>query len=447
MDFKTQKFLIVGLSYSGKSATEVLLSLGAECYVFDDGQSSSIASTKEHLSVIGAKTVEKETVYAVLSKVDVLVLSPGVAIDHPLAIEAKKQKKRIIGELELGYLLSKAVFVGVTGTNGKTTTCSLINEILKNSQKNCCLVGNIGIPLTSKALSMERDCIAVTEVSSFQLETVSSFSPHVAVILNITPDHLTRHYNMENYVYLKKRILRNLRESEYAVLNFDDSTVKEAGKNLKAKVLYFSLKEKVDGVYRNEGEIFYKDERIILEEEISLKGEYNVANVMASIAVTKLLGVDTKTINETLKNFKGVKHRMELVKECNGVKYINDSKSTNVDSAIKAIESVKEPTVLIVGGKDKGLTYDLLFETIKKSNVVHTVIMGEAKYKLLDSANACGYTDFTVTSNFDKAVKIAAVECPQGGCVLLSPACSSFDEFTGYEERGQRFTDIVENMS
>lgn len=446
MDIINQAFLVVGLGASGISATQIILKRGGVCCIYDDNAEIYKNTNVCTLISAGAKPILKDEIEEIIGKIDVVILSPGIPLDHEIAVKCKNKGKRIIGELEFGYLLSFPTYVCITGTNGKTTTTSIVQEILRQGNRNVHVVGNIGIPITSKCESFKSEDVVVCEVSSFQLETFTSFIPHVAVILNITPDHLSRHYNMDNYIYLKGKILRNLRESEYCVLNAEDATVKQFASAVRAKVIYFSDKREVDGAYLKEGKIYYKGEDILSVDEIPILGEHNVQNTLASVAISKILGYDNQTIANGIKLFKGVKHRIELVKEKNGVSYINDSKATNIDATISAINCVDKPIVLILGGKDKGLDYELLFEEIKRKDVVHVVLTGETRYAMLECASRMGYYAVTLSSSFESAVKIASIECPDGGAVLLSPACSSFDSFSGYEERGNRFCEIVEKI-
>ncbi len=447
MDIVNQKFLVLGVSKSGSAATEFLLKKGAVCYIYEDVKIPKVNEAIERLLSLGAIRCERENADRILSEIDVVVISPGVPINFDLAVKAKNLKKRIIGELELGFLSFYPVIVGVTGTNGKTTTCSLIDAILKGAGVKDKLVGNIGVPITSVLDEVDKETVFITEVSSFQLESVSTFTPHIACVTNVSPDHLERHYSFENYVFLKKRILSNLKESEYAVLNFDDEIVKGFAEGLRAKTIFVSIKEKVDGSYEEDGKLYYNGEYVIDRDEIPLKGDHNVYNALYAIAVCKLLKVPTNLINFALKEFKGVKHRIELIKEVSGVKYFNDSKSTNTASAITAIDSMDRPTVLILGGSEKGENYEKLFEKIKSSNVKHTVITGSSRFNMLSAAGKIGYVNFTVTPDFSSAVQIASLLASEGESVLLSPACASFDAFSGYEERGEKFCEIVESLS
>ena len=443
MYVKTQKFLVLGASKSGCASTKHILSKGGICYVFEEKNTPKIQNALKELTELGAISVNAEQVESVLNEIDVLVISPGVPINHSIAVKAKAKNIRIIGELEFGFCEFQPCVVAITGTNGKTTTATLIDSILKQANIKSQLVGNVGIPVTSTISQTDKNTVFVAEVSSFQLESVNAFCPHVACVLNISPDHLERHYSMDNYVFLKKRILKNQRESEYTVLNFDDQTVKAFFSETRGKITWVSLLGTVDGAYREQGKLYYKGEYIIDESELTLYGEHNVYNALFAIASAKIMGVDTKDIVKALKNFKGVKHRIELIGEKNGVKFYNDSKATNTASTIVAINTVKEPIVLILGGSEKGEDYRELFNTIKNGGVKHIVLTGASRFNMLDTAGQIGFTDLTVTADFNYAVKIAKMISTKGDSVLLSPACASFDCFNGYEERGEAFVRLI----
>lgn len=443
---KRQNFLILGVSKSGYAVAEYLVGQKATVRVYEDYDNDKIEKTIGQLKTIGVERLNKEQAEEWVVQADVIVLSPGVPINHPLAVMAKELNKRIIGELEFGFIQFTPTIIAVTGTNGKTTTVSIIDEILKSANISCKLVGNVGVPITSKLCELTPSDVCIAEVSSFQLETVNSFCPHVSCVLNIAPDHLERHYSMENYVYLKKRIYKNQRESEFTVLNYDDNVVRNFEQELRSKVVWVSTKEKVDGAYREEGKLYYKGEYVINQSSLKLQGEHNVYDTLFAIAVSKIMGVETQVINKALMEFKGIKHRLELVCEKNGIRYINDSKATNTASTISAVQTLKRPTVLILGGSEKGENYDLLFERIKLSCVKHVVLTGSSKFNMLESAGNVGYSEITLTKDFDVAVKVARLYANQGEDVLLSPACASFDAFGGYQERGERFIKDVEEL-
>ena len=443
MYVKNRKFLILGVSKSGIAAAKYLLNRNADCFYYEEMSGEKIAAAKRELNALGGIEATAENIAAVLAETDVVVISPGVPINHPVAVKAKSLGKRIVGEFELGYESFTPTFVGVTGTNGKTTTVSLIDAILKEAGTESKLVGNIGVPLTSELENCGKDTIFIAEVSSFQLESVSEFHPYISCILNISPDHLERHYSMENYIFLKKRIFANQRASDYCVLNYDDETVRSFYPDIKAKVVWVSCEEEVDGAYLKDGALYFKGEKITEASDIPLVGGHNIYNALFAAAVSKLLGVPASAIAKAINEFKGVPYRTQLVAEINGVKFINDSKSTNTASAMTAIVAAKIPTVLILGGSEKGENYDKLFECIKNSAVKHVVLTGVSRRNMLAAADKAEYHDITVCADFDYAVKIAAMMANSGEQVLLSPACASFDAFSNFEERGERFNEIA----
>lgn len=443
MYFKTQKFLIIGASKSGFAVIKHLTSRGADCRVYEELRTQKAVQALDRLKELGINNLTREQVESTIKEIDVVVLSPGVPINHEIAVRAKQLGKRIIGELEFAYSTFIPPIIAVTGTNGKTTTVTLIDEILERANVEKKLVGNIGVPMTAKLSEITNQTVCVTEVSSFQLESVNSFCPHVACVLNIAPDHLERHYSMDNYIYLKKRVFKNQRESEYTVLNFDDQTVKNFFTETKAKVVWVSTKGKVEGAYVSGGKLYYYDEFIADQSDLRLGGEHNLYNVLFAVAVTKIFGVETQVIVQALKEFKGVKHRIELIATKSGIEFYNDSKATNTASTISALEAMKKPTVLILGGSEKGEIYDALFDKIKESSVKHVVLTGASRFNMLDCAGRKGVTDITVTEDFFFAIKIARLFAVDGDAVLLSPACASYDNFNGFEERGEAFVKAV----
>ena len=446
MYVKNQKFLVLGVSKSGFAAANHILDKGGVCYFYEEITDPKLTENIKILTARGAINATAD-VDGILPEIDIVIISPGIPINHEVAVKAKRMGKRIIGEFTFGYLECSPTFLGITGTNGKTTTVNIISEILKCASVDTRLVGNVGVPVSSSLDGFSTDTMYVAEVSSFQLESVDYFCPHIACVLNISPDHLERHYSMENYVYLKKRIVANLTPSEYAVLNYDDEIVKGFSEETKAKTVWVSASEKIDGAYYKEGKLFYKDEFIIEESELPIKGLHNIYNALFAIAATKTLGIDNESVVSGLKNFKGVRHRIELIAEVNGVKYYDDSKATNTASAISAIESINAEKVLILGGSEKGEKYDKLFETIKRNNVKHVVLTGASKFNMLKSASECGFSDITITFDFKNAVKIAILMAESGDCVVLSPACASFDRFKNYEERGDFFAETVKEFT
>ncbi|MDE7082633.1 MAG: UDP-N-acetylmuramoyl-L-alanine--D-glutamate ligase [Clostridia bacterium] len=447
MYFKSQKFFVAGMSVSGESSARFLLERGADVYIYDDVVSDKVQAVMAELSGIGAHIVTADTCEAAALKCDILVLSPGIPIDNALPVAFRKQGKAIIGEEELAAMFLRATAVAVTGTNGKTTTVTMLNEVLNATGAHSVACGNNGHPLIEEVEDLTFNDYAVIEISSFQLETLSSLRPHIAVVTNVTEDHLNRHYNMENYVFLKSKILKNLRESEYAVLNYDDPIVREFANKTKAKVVYFSMQTRVNGAYYENGSVYFNGEKYFDVTELTINGVHNAYNALASVAVAGILGLDKKTTSQAICAFKGVKHRIQVVREVNGVTYVDDSKGTNVDASLKAAQSMANPTVILLGGKDKGDDYVPLFEGLGSTPVIHAIIYGENRFKMLNAAIKAGFVGFSLCSEFNTAVKLAQFIAKPGQCVLLSPASSSFDSFLNYEERGDAFREIVEKIN
>ncbi len=443
---KQQTFLLLGLSRSGKSATEFLLAQGAKTYIYDDVGGERVEKTANELTAKGAIWVQKENIAKTADICDVLVLSPGIPIDHPLAVSFKRKGKAVVGETELAARNMRCPIIAVTGTNGKTTTVSLLAEILRTGGYIANACGNVGTPMIDFC-GMPQDGVAVAEISSFQMETLNSLCPHIAVVLNVTEDHLNRHYNMENYIFLKAKLLKNSSEAEYAVLNYDDTVVRTFAEKTKARVVWFSVRERVQGAYYENGDLYFGEEKILSANELFAGGLHNIQNALAAIAAAKIMRIKNEDIAKVLSSFKGIKHRMELVGEIGGVQYIDDSKGTNVDATVKAIQTLKRETVLLLGGKNKGYDYTKLFAVMRKSSVVHAVLYGENRYELLKCAREQGFEDFSLCNRFAFAVQIAVMQAKSGQAVLLSPASASFDEFASYEERGDTFVQIVRSLT
>ncbi len=443
MYIANKTFLVFGISKSGFSIANYILDCRAKCYIYEEIENEKVNSSIEKLLSKNAIKTDIESIKNNIKIFDAIILSPGVPLNHPLAVFFKENGKFVTGELEFSYLLNQPTYIGVTGTNGKTTTVSLINEVLSKANLNYTLAGNIGIPLSSKINEIDKESIVLCEVSSFQLETTKNFNPNIACVLNISPNHLDRHYSMENYSFLKKKILKNQSEYDYAVLNYDDEIVKSFSDSIKSNVIFVSLKEKVDGCYIENDYFCYKDEKIMKINEFSLIGEHNQYNLLFCIAVCKILGINNDILINAIKEFKGVKHRLEFVKEINGVKYLNDSKSTNTLSTINAIKTMVTPTILILGGSEKGEKYNNLFKSIKYYGIKHTILTGASRFNMIKSAVEEDYTSFSVIPDFDYAFYTASTLAEKGDTVLLSPACASFDCFSDFEKRGERFISLV----
>ncbi len=442
MYVKNQTFLVLGVSKSGMSSAKNILTRGGKCYLYEELSNQKIKDSISELVGLGAVVIGVDEVEQVLNQVDVVVISPGIPINHRVAVLAKQLNKKIMGELEFGYQLLAPTIIAVTGTNGKTTTVSFIDAIFNKAKLNCSLCGNVGLPLTS-VIEDKNDKIYIVEVSSFQLESTSDFKPHIACFINFSPDHLERHYTMQNYLYLKKRIFKNQSQSEYAVINYDDENIKEIAGEIKSKLIYVSLNQVVDGAYVQDKTLYYKGEKIIDMNDLALSGEHNIYNALFAICVSKIMGISSEIISEALKEFKGVRHRIEFICKQNGISFFNDSKATNTASTISAIKSMKNSTILIVGGSEKGEDYKRLFSEINSSKIIHTVITGASGLNMIKACEEVGYKNYTLTTTFKNAVSISKALAKEGQNVLLSPACASFDSFKNYVERGDKFIEIV----
>lgn len=450
MEISGKKVLVAGSGISGVGAVELLENHGAEVILYDGNEKLTKEEIRQKLHagtkaeiLIGA--LPKETVEAL----DVVILSPGVPTDLPIVNEMRKAGALITGEVELAYEFGRGDVLAITGTNGKTTTTTLLGEIMRACREEVYVVGNIGNPYTVAAGKMTDKSVAVAEMSSFQLETVIDFRPKVSAILNVTPDHLNRHYTMENYSNAKKNIAKNQTEDDYCILNYEDETTREFGKNICAQVLYFSSRHKLErGIYLEDKNIVYRNPKEVVVcsvDELQLLGVHNYENYMAAIAMAAVYGVPLDLIRKVVKDFRGVEHRIEYVTEKGGVVYYNDSKGTNPDAAIKGIQAMNRPTVLIGGGYDKGSSYKAWIQSFD-GKVKKLVLVGQTKEKIAEDAKACGFCDYVFADTFEEAVLTAAETAQEGDAVLLSPACASWGMFPNYEVRGEKFKEIVNSL-
>lgn len=443
-----KKVLVFGSGISGIGAVKLLEDHGAEVVLYDGNESLDQASLREQL---GEKTtiVLGEFPEHLLEELDLVVLSPGVPTDLPIILAMKEHGIQAIGEVELAYAFGKGDVLAITGTNGKTTTTSLLGEIMKCHQEEVFVVGNIGNPYTVAAGQMTERSVAVAEMSSFQLESIETFRPKVSAILNFTPDHLNRHHTMEAYVEAKKQIAKNQTAEDYCVLNYEDERTKAFGEEVKAQVLYFSSAHKLErGIYLDDGKMIYKNpEEVIVchVDELQILGIHNYENVMAAVAMAAVYGVPMDTIRKAILAFKGVEHRIEYVTEKDGVVYYNDSKGTNPDAAIKGIQAMNRKTVLIGGGYDKNSEYTEWIQAFD-GKVKQLILIGATREKIAQDAEKCGFHDYVFADTFEEAVLLAAKTAKSGEAVLLSPACASWGMFPNYEVRGEKFKEIVNSL-
>lgn len=451
MDLQDKKVLVVGCGKSGIGAATLLHKIGA-CPVLYDGnenlkEDEIRADFPEHTEVeIMLGSVQDKA----LSDITLAVFSPGVPLDIPITDMLKAKNIPIWGEVELAYHFGRGKVLAITGTNGKTTTTTLVGEIMKNYKGSVFVVGNIGTPYTGAVLKMKEDSVTVAEISSFQLETIEQFHPDVSAVLNITPDHLNRHKTMENYIDTKKRIAKNQTKKDICVLNYDDPVTRAFGDEICARVVYFSRKSKPSpGVYLEDGQIVYdsgkKKTALCHLSELKLLGAHNHENVMAAVAITAGAGTPLPVIRKVIREFKAVEHRIEYVAEKNGVVYYNDSKGTNPDAAIRGIQAMDRPTCLIGGGYDKGSEYDEWIEAFD-GKVKALVLIGATREKIADTARRHGFHDIILADTLEEAVGICAGKAVAGDAVLLSPACASWGMFDNYEQRGRVFKQLVHNL-
>ncbi len=451
MEWMGRRVLVVGAGKSGIGAAKMLAACGASPVLFDENENVSVCELADQLSDCPeVKICTKELPEAVRREVTLAVLSPGVPVDTPFVEMLRDSSIPIWGEIELAYSAEKGTVAAITGTNGKTTTTTLVGQILREYFNNIFVVGNIGAPYTGAALLTNRESYTVAEISSFQLETICSFHPHVSAILNITPDHLNRHKTMENYIRAKENITKNQTKKDVCVLNYDNPHTRAFAGRCPARVVFFSSKERLtDGYYLEGEEIFRaregRSDRLMDVREAKLVGVCNYENIMAAMAVAESLHVPMERILHTVRQFQAVEHRIEFVDTKNGVDYYNDSKGTNPDAAIQGIRAMRKPTVLIGGGYDKQSEYDEWIEAFD-GKVKCLVLIGQTRDKIAECARAHGFTDIIMADDLKEAVAVCAQQAEPGDAVLLSPACASWGMFPNYEVRGRMFKELVAQM-
>lgn len=447
MDLSNKKVMVVGTGISGIGAVSLLNKAGADVILYDGNEKLDIKEVEKKLGENKAQIIIGKLDDNITDIVDLLVISPGVPIDSDIVLKFKHENVPVWGEIELAYSFDKGKVIAITGTNGKTTTTALVGEIVKEYENETFVVGNIGNPYTKEVLKTSEKSYTVAEISSFQLETVHKFHPIVSAILNITPDHLNRHHTMECYAQTKEMISYNQNRKDVCVLNYDDEILREFDKKCSANVVWFGRINRPEvGAFLDGDIIKYTDgenvEDMLNVNDMNLIGTHNYENVMAAICIAKAAGVPDDIIIRVVKQFKAVEHRIEFVASKNDVLYYNDSKGTNPEAAVKAIEAMSRPTILIGGGYDKGSEFDLYVKAFK-GRVKKLVLIGQTSDKIAQTAIKYGFTDIIKADSLKEVVDICAREAQPGDAVLLSPACASWGMFDNYEQRGRMFKEYV----
>lgn len=445
--------LVVGLGKTGISTINFLNKIGSGIFVQDNKKREELS--KDVLEVLNVNNIDDSKCFfqgdeVRLEDINLIVVSPGVPLDLDFLIDAKEKNIKIIGELELAYIYSKGNFLAITGTNGKTTTTSLVGEIMKQQYSDVHIVGNIGQPPIDFVLEDTNNTWYVVEVSSFQLESIEHFRPKVSCILNLTPDHMDRHKDMNGYGEAKSRIFKNQDDTEFAVVNFDDKNVMNIARRSQAKMTPFSrLDSLMFGAFIKKDSIFIKDSdgkefEICAIDELKIRGNHNIENALAATAISFFAGVSVENIRKSLSSFKGVEHRLEEVDVIDGVTFINDSKGTNPDASIKAIEAIESPIILIAGGYDKQADFEKFVDSFGKK-IKDIMLLGATATKIKAVTSEKGY-ESVILRDMKACVEEAFRRAEVGDTILLSPACASWDMYTSFEERGRDFKECVKAL-
>ncbi|MFZ5596339.1 MAG: UDP-N-acetylmuramoyl-L-alanine--D-glutamate ligase [Bacillota bacterium] len=451
MDLNGKKVLVVGAGKSGLAVASFLVGKGAEVTLNDKRGAGEFGSRLDDLTAAGVRLCLGGYCRVEGQGFDLVVMSPGVPLDTPPAVEAVIEGVPVTGELELAYNFAASPIIAITGTNGKTTTTTLVGQIFRDAGYRVLVGGNIGLPLVEQVEVYGPDDIIVAEVSSFQLETVRRFRPRVGLILNLTPDHLDRHGDMGGYAAAKSRISMNQQASDFLVLNFDDPLTREMRGAGKGKVIYFSRRHTLEeGVFVHNNTITARlggvSVPVLGAKDLGIPGAHNLENALAAVAAGYVMGIPVEAMARTLSSFAGVEHRLEFVAEIDGVKYVNDSKGTNPDASMKAVEAYSEPLVLIAGGRNKGNDFGE-FTRLAAPKARAMVVLGECAEEMARSAEEAGIKTILRAKDFRDAVLLAKSAARPGDVVLLSPACASWDMFNNFEERGNLFKKIVGELN
>lgn len=449
MKYSGKNVLVCGIARSGMAAACLLKNLGANV-ILQDLKEKEVLGDLSDLETKGIILYTGKNPDNIVLQQDFIVLSPGIPCELPFILKAEKAGIPVLSEIELAYTEAPCPIIAITGTNGKTTTTTLIGEMLKTKYNNTAVVGNIGIAFSEKVESLTKEDYVVAEISSFQLEKVKTFCPKISAVLNITPDHLNRHKTLENYIAIKERIFKNQTKEDICILNYEDEICRKMAEKTKAKIFFFSSRNEMEkGIYLDNDHIILKwedkNEIVIDVNDLQILGIHNYENVMAAVAAAVCAGVSLESIRKVLIDFTGVEHRIEYVATVDDVDYYNDSKGTNPDAAIRAVLAMKKSTILIGGGYDKDSDYKEWIASFK-NKVKHLVLIGVTAPKIKKEAQEMGFTAITMCDTFFDAVCTCRQLAQKGDCVLLSPACASWDMFESYEQRGELFKQYVKGF-
>lgn len=440
----TKKVSILGIGKSGIAAAKLAAKVGYDVFISD------IDKRKANVFISGNIKTEVGIHSKKILESDFIIKSPGIEKNIPILQEAIKRNIPVISEIEFSILIMNKQFkhnkiIAITGTNGKSTTTELIYKIIKEHYKNTIIAGNFGFPLSKKVFKITKDTIIVLEMSSYQLEDSPNFKPDIGILLNITPDHIIHHKTMELYIKAKKNIFINQNNNDFAIINYDSFICKTIAKDINSKIFFFSRSKTINnGVYYDNGNILINIDSkcVILKPKINIIGKHNIENILAAVLATYIIGIKIKIIEKVISKYKGIQHRIEFVKNINGVSYYNDSKSTNIASTKTAIDAFNNNIILIMGGQDKGISYITLRKIIKKK-VKHVFLIGEATNKIKKDLKNLPITN---SGNLKNALRSIINIAIKGDIVLFSPACASFDQFKNFEERGKLFKKIINDF-
>lgn len=450
MELMDKNILILGLGISGVSTVKALNKLGANISISDLKTEENL---KEFLSQIENININKflGTNSPPLDNIDLIIKSPGIPLTLDIIKEAKERGIEVITDLELAYRISpNNNFIAITGTNGKTTTTTLAGEFFKKAKYNTHIAGNIGVGVLWDVVNSSEKDVFVIEASSFQLESTTSFAPKISLIINITPDHLNWHNTLQNYIEAKKKIFKNQTNNEYTILNYDDQLLRDMEDEIESNLIWFSVNSKLTkGIYIEDDYIVINDgnstKKVLPVKEVKILGKHNLENALASITIGWIMGLDVDIMAEVLRNFPGVEHRIEYVETVNGISFYNDSKGTNPDASIKAIEAVNSPIILIAGGLNKGNEFDEFILSFK-DKVKALVLLGETKESIKNTAKKYGFNKIYLVRTMDEAVNKSYELAENGDNILLSPACASWDMYESFEMRGNDFKKWVYSL-